>query len=73
MVLSLFVRQRLGTFIAKPNRADLDALRALIEAGSVTPAVDRVIALDQIPDAIRDLTHGRVRGKIIVADARMSG
>ena len=29
MVLSLFVGQRLGTFIAKPNSADLDALRAL--------------------------------------------
>ena len=57
MVLSLFVRQRLGTFIAKPNSTDLDALRALIEAGSVTPAVDRVIALDQVPDAIRDLTR----------------
>jgi NADPH:quinone reductase-like Zn-dependent oxidoreductase len=66
-VLSLFVRQRLGTFIAKPNSHDLDALRALIEAGSVTPTIDRVIALDQIPDAIRDLTAGHVRGKITVA------
>jgi NADPH:quinone reductase-like Zn-dependent oxidoreductase len=67
MVVSLFVRQRLGTFIAKPNRTDLDALRALIEAGSVTPAIDRVIPLDQVPDAIRDLTGGHVRGKIIIA------
>jgi NADPH:quinone reductase-like Zn-dependent oxidoreductase len=67
IALSLFVRQRLGTFIAKPNRTDLDALRALIEAGSVTPAVDRVVALDQVPDAIRDLAGGRVRGKIITA------
>jgi NADPH:quinone reductase-like Zn-dependent oxidoreductase len=67
MVLSRLVRQRLGTFIAKPNRTDLDALRALIEAGSVTPAVDRVIALDRVPDAIRDLTAGRVRGKLIIA------
>src|SRR3954451_25432618 len=66
MVLTLFVRERLGTFIAKPNRTDLDTLRALIEAGSVTPAVDRVVALDQVADAIRDLTRGRVRGKIIV-------
>ena len=65
-VLSLFVGQRLRTFIAKPNSADLDALRALIEAGSVTPAVDRVIALDEVPDAIRDLTAGRVRGKIVI-------
>jgi NADPH:quinone reductase-like Zn-dependent oxidoreductase len=67
MVLSLFVRQRLGTFIATPNSTDLDALRALIEAGSVTPSVDRVIALEEIPEAIRDLTHGRVRGKVVIA------
>jgi NADPH:quinone reductase-like Zn-dependent oxidoreductase len=67
MVLSRFVRQRLGTFIAKPNRADLDELRVLIEAGSVTPVVDRVITLDLVPDAIRDLTAGRVRGKVIIA------
>jgi NADPH:quinone reductase-like Zn-dependent oxidoreductase len=67
MVLSLFVRQRLGTFIAKPNSRDLDALRELIEAGSVTPAVDRVIALDQVPDAIRDLAGGRVHGKVVIA------
>ena len=71
-VLSLFVRQRLGTFITKPNSADLDALRALIEAGSVTPAVDRVIALEEIPDAIRDLAQGRVRGKVVMADEAAS-
>jgi NADPH:quinone reductase-like Zn-dependent oxidoreductase len=66
-VLSLFVGQRLGTLIANPRRADLDALRSLIEAGSVSPAIDRVIALDEVPDAIRDLTAGRVRGKIVIA------
>jgi NADPH:quinone reductase-like Zn-dependent oxidoreductase len=67
MVLTLFVRQHLGTFIAKPNSTDLETLRALIEAGSVTPAVDRVIALAQVPDAIRDLVAGRVRGKLVIA------
>jgi NADPH:quinone reductase-like Zn-dependent oxidoreductase len=67
MVLSLFVRQRLGTFIAKPNTTDLDALRALIETGAVTPAIDTVITLDQVPDAIRDLASGHVRGKIVIA------
>jgi NADPH:quinone reductase-like Zn-dependent oxidoreductase len=66
-VLSLVVRQRLGTFIAKPNSTDLDVLRALIEAGSVTPAIHRVNALDQIPDAIRELASGQVRGKIVIA------
>jgi NADPH:quinone reductase-like Zn-dependent oxidoreductase len=65
--LSPFVRQRLGTFIAKQNAADLDALRALIETGAVTPVVDKVVALDQVPDAIRDLAAGHARGKIVVA------
>ena len=65
--LSPFVRQRLGTFIAKQNVADLDALRALIETGAVTAVIDRVVALDQVPDAIRDLAAGHARGKIVVA------
>jgi NADPH:quinone reductase-like Zn-dependent oxidoreductase len=33
----------------------------------VTPVVDRVVALGQVPDALRDLAAGRVRGKIVVA------
>src|SRR4051812_11241940 len=65
-VLSLFVRQRLGTFVTRSNSTDLDALQAMIGAGSVTPAIDRVVALDQVPDAIRDLADGRVRGKITI-------
>ena len=67
MVLSPFVHQRLGTFIANANSTDLDALRALIETGSVKPVIDRVAALHQVPDAIRDLAAGRVRGKIVIA------
>ena len=67
LALSPFVRQRLGTFIAKQNSADLDALRALIETGAVTPVIDRVVTLPEIPDAIRDLASGQVRGKIVVA------
>jgi NADPH:quinone reductase-like Zn-dependent oxidoreductase len=67
MALSPFVRQRLGTFIAKVNSPDLDALRALIETGAVTPVIDRVVALHEVPGAMRDLAGGRVRGKIVIA------
>ncbi len=67
LVTSPFARQRLRTFIAKENSADLDVLRALIEAGTVAPIVDRVVALHEVPDAIRDLAGGRVRGKVVVA------
>jgi NADPH:quinone reductase-like Zn-dependent oxidoreductase len=66
MALSPFVRQRLGTFIAKQNSADLDALRPLIESRAVTPAIDRVVTLDQVADAVRDLAAGRVAGKIVL-------
>jgi NADPH:quinone reductase-like Zn-dependent oxidoreductase len=66
MALSPFVHQRLGTFITKENRPDLDTVRALIEAGAVTPVIDRVIPLHQVPDAIRDLVGGHVQGKIVI-------
>jgi NADPH:quinone reductase-like Zn-dependent oxidoreductase len=67
MALSPFVRQRLGTFIAKENSTDLDAARTLIETGAVTPVIDRVIALHEAPGAIRHLAAGHVRGKIVIA------
>ena len=63
--LSPFVGQRLGTFIASDNSKDLDTLRALIEDGAVNPVIDRACALHEIPDAMRDLEAGRVRGKVV--------
>jgi NADPH:quinone reductase-like Zn-dependent oxidoreductase len=64
--LSPFVGQRLGTFIASQSSDDLDTLRVLIEDGAVTPVIDRACSLDEIPDAMRDLEAGRVRGKVVV-------
>lgn len=65
-VLSLFVSQRLGTFVASENAADLVALRELIEAGQIKPAVDRAYPLREVATAIRDLVDGRARGKIVI-------
>jgi NADPH:quinone reductase-like Zn-dependent oxidoreductase len=53
--LSPFVSQRLRPFLAKPNRKDLAAIRALIEAGKVTPVIDRTYPLSEAPEAIRYL------------------
>ena len=64
--LSPFVRQKLGFFIAKQRSRDLDELRKLLEAGVVSPVVDRTFALDDVPEAIRYLRAGRVRGKIVI-------
>jgi NADPH:quinone reductase-like Zn-dependent oxidoreductase len=70
MILSPFVGQRLGTFVATQTSDDLDTLRTLIEEGAVTPVIDRVCALSEIPDAMRDLVAGRVRGKVVARVSR---
>lgn len=41
LALSLFVRQRLTMFIAKERSSDLERLTDLIEAGTVTPSIDK--------------------------------
>ena len=66
MTLSPFVSQRLGVpWIATVNSGDLDTLRTMIEDGVLTPAVDRVCALADLPTAMRDLEAGKVCGKIV--------
>jgi NADPH:quinone reductase-like Zn-dependent oxidoreductase len=65
-VLSLFVRETLGTWISSERPQDLEELRQLIEAGTVTPVVDRTFPLAAVPDAIRYLREGRPRGKTVI-------
>jgi NADPH:quinone reductase-like Zn-dependent oxidoreductase len=66
-LLSPFVGQTLGTFVAAERAADLDALRELIEAGSVTPAVDRTYPLAETAAAVRRLLDGHARGKVVIS------
>ena len=56
----------LTTLMATPNSADLRALSDLIEAGAVTPVIDRRFSLEEVPDAIRYVEEGRARGKVVV-------
>ena len=67
MSLSLFVGQRLTSFMCKERSAGLERLTELIEAGKLTPSIDRTYALAQVPEAIRHLAAGDVRGKIAIA------
>ena len=66
-LLSLFVRQQLGTFLSSENAADLDALRELVDSGAISPAIDRTYPLAEVAAAIRDVSEGRARGKVVVA------
>ena len=66
VLLSLFVSQRLGAFMAKRSKEDLQVLKELIEAGKVTPVIDRTYPLSEVPEAIRYLEEGHARGKIVI-------
>ena len=64
--LSPFIGQRFATFINKERANDLERLTELIDAGRVKPSIDQTFALDQVPDAMRLLAAGGVRGKVAI-------
>jgi NADPH:quinone reductase-like Zn-dependent oxidoreductase len=65
-ILSLFARQRLRPLVSKERSEDLLVLKELIEAGKVTPVIDRTYPLGEAPEAIRYLEAGHARGKIVI-------
>lgn len=65
-LLSLVVHQRLIGFTAKTRQEDLRTLSELIEAGKLTPVVDRAFPLSEAADAIRYLSKGHPAGKVVV-------
>jgi NADPH:quinone reductase-like Zn-dependent oxidoreductase len=64
--LAPFVSQTMMSFTVSPGRSDLDAVRQLLEAGDVSPVIDRSYALAEVPEAIAYLEQGHARGKVIV-------
>jgi NADPH:quinone reductase-like Zn-dependent oxidoreductase len=54
-------------FIANLNRADLEAVAELLEAGTIRAVIDRRYVLSEISDAFRYLGEGHTRGKIVIA------
>lgn len=66
LTLSPFVRQRLTMFFGKVNAVDLERLTELMEAGAVTPSLDRTFPLDRVEEAMAYLVAGKVRGKVAI-------
>ncbi|MGH2702144.1 MAG: NAD(P)-dependent alcohol dehydrogenase [Actinomycetota bacterium] len=66
MLLSRFISQQLIAFVNSENAGDLIAIKALIEAGKVTPTVDRTFSLSEAPKAVSYLTEGHARGKVAI-------
>jgi NADPH:quinone reductase-like Zn-dependent oxidoreductase len=66
LLLSPFISQKMGTFICKENHEDMLVLKELIEAGKVTPVIDRAYPLSEVPKAVRYLDEGHARGKVVI-------
>jgi NADPH:quinone reductase-like Zn-dependent oxidoreductase len=68
-VRSLMTEQKLMGLISKERQQDLLTLKDLIEAGKLTPVIDRSYPLREAPRAIRYLEQGHARGKVVLTVA----
>lgn len=66
MVMAPFVNQLHPSRGAKDPGDRLMVIKELIEAGKVTPVIDRTFPLSEVPEAVRYLESGRARGKLVV-------
>lgn len=65
-MLSAFVRQKVAPFLARVTNDNMVALKELVEAGKLSPVIDRTYPLSQTAEAIRYLEEGLVRGKVAI-------
>lgn len=66
MLLGPFVRQKLRPLIHQNRHEDLLYLKELMEAGKLTPVIEREIGLDQVLEAIRGFESWHASGKVVV-------
>jgi NADPH:quinone reductase-like Zn-dependent oxidoreductase len=61
-----FLSQNVRTFVASSKHENLVALSELIEAGKVTPVIDRTYPLAETRQAISYVGRGHARGKVVI-------
>ena len=66
LAISPFVAQRLRGLLAKQRKRDLEWLCDQIEAGRVTPILDKAYPLNEASAAMRYLEEGHLRGKVVL-------
>jgi NADPH:quinone reductase-like Zn-dependent oxidoreductase len=65
-VLSLFMKQQGNPYLATANTRDLLVLKEMIEAGNITPVIDKTFPLSETPAAFRYLEEEHPRGKVVI-------
>ncbi|WP_247002400.1 NAD(P)-dependent alcohol dehydrogenase [Halosolutus gelatinilyticus] len=65
-VISMAGEKTLGNLYMEPSATDLAAVKELLEAGAVSPVIDRRYPLAEVPDAVRYLEAGHATGKVVI-------
>jgi NADPH:quinone reductase-like Zn-dependent oxidoreductase len=58
--------KKIRILAVQPNTDDVDFMKELIEAGKVTPVIDRTYPLSEVPDAIGYVGEGQAKGKVVI-------
>jgi NADPH:quinone reductase-like Zn-dependent oxidoreductase len=66
VLLSRFLRQQLRSLTAVERREDLLFLKDVIEAGKLTPVINRTYPLNEAPKALSDADEGHGLGKAVI-------
>ena len=66
-VLSRTSKQNMRFFICKPTQKDLVLVSELLQAGKVTPVIDRCYPLGETADAFRYMEEEHARGKVVIS------
>ncbi len=64
-LISMVGSRKMKILFLKPNR-DLESLIALFEAGTLVTVIDRRYPLSEVPEALRYIEEGRVKGKLVI-------
>lgn len=67
LVAALPSHRRAVFFVASFNQSDMEDLRHLLEAGTVTPVVERRYDFEDVADALGYLGQGHAQGKVVVS------
>jgi len=59
--------KKIRVLAVRPNIEDLDFMKELIEAGKVTPVIDRTYPLSEVPEAMGYVGEGHAQGKVVIS------
>jgi NADPH:quinone reductase-like Zn-dependent oxidoreductase len=66
-LISMAGSRKMGMLMWKPfTEADVVFLKELLEAGKITPVIDRSYPLSDVPEALRYQEKGHTQGKIVI-------